>query len=830
MTPESEIGVKAKLSTRWRARLLLIAAVYFTLIGGTLTTDFSAWARLVHHALVTVVCAVWLVSRLRRGEGFPPTPLDIPLLALFAVYALATVLAVDPRVSAEALWLLGVHILLLAMIVDVMRTGGPRAALEPVFFAASVVILVGLAEFAAWYFGLPIVPIFQQGWFAISGLRDPLPPTIYRLSFTLNVSTWLSAFMAMLIPVGLAWAVHTRSRDTRRALILWLAGAVVIEGLSFSRGGLLSLAVSLPTLATLLALGRPAWRLRIAALLHDWRVIAAGVILVGVAAFVAIGWTTQSAVGHQSGDRQRLDLWRSAWQIGLADPLSGAGPYGFGRELRTVRDPLATADHMTTPHNAVLLVWSDAGLPGVLALAGVAAALLWAAYRRWRASGEGERAHLAGALAGLAGFAAHNMVDNFPVTPVLLPALALAAFVVYPRQPGAGRTAVRRAVALGALALVMVSAGGWALSDIAQLSFERSIRLADAGRTGEALSAIRAARRLDPVLGMYAAQEATTLGLLAAEDSAYLDPALASHREMLDRYEGTYDLIRANYAMLLTLDGDMEEARRQMETAARIQPRQPRYALWSGVLSETLGDLAQARTWYIAALEYGPDWIGAPFWEISEVRREARAAYLEQHDLSGAPVEELAGLAPLCWPTDVLPQYFRGRQRTAAEIDACAGQRIWRVDASAPAALDALESAIAADPGLAAAYAERASVLLSEGDLTGAERDARTAVFLGDAQGGYTVLGYIAERQGDVQAAEAAYLSGGPVEVQLQGWDVAVYYRKGSLRLLPILDAPGPGRYSLASWIALEQLYRRQGRLEEARIIGELLQSYGYNP
>lgn len=795
---------------RWRGLLITLAVLYFTFLGGTLITDLRLWPRIVHHALVTLLLAAWLIVLLRRGRPLPVTPLDRPILAGLLVSLLATIFALDPRVSLESIWLLGVHALLFYLIVYLMRTYRPHVVLQPIFFASSVVVLIGLFEFASWYFGLGWLPMFRYGWFEIGGLRHPLPPTIYRLSFTLGVSTSLSGYLAMLIPVGLAWAIATRSKDTRQGLLLWLVGTFAVEMLSFSRGGLVSLAVSLPVLVLL---GLPDWRGRLRNALRSWRVRAGLAGLVLVVVFFAYGWTRQNLAGHRSGDAVRRDLWRSAWEIGLSDPLTGTGPGSYGRARRTFRDPEVGRDHLVTPHSVPLLVWSQTGLPGILTLTWLIGAAAWAGYRRWRDATGPDRVRIAGVCAGLLGFATHNLFDTLLATPSLLPVLALTAYLVTPqdltRRPAA--SSLRRLAPGMALTLVLLCAVGWSVSDRAQIHFDRALRLYRSGDLQGALTAIELARRIDPTMGFYAAQRAQFLGELTAQDPAYLPEALAAYHAMLAR-EDTYDLIHANYAALLAEAGDLGAARHEMAQAARIRPTDARYWIWAGAFAEADGDTTAALAAYLQALERAEEWATSGYWETTPLRAQARATFLEANELDRFSLDDLAAIPADCWPVILKEK----------DDPLCAGQVVLRLDDDPQTALRWFNTVLSADRDNATAYALRAETHLALGDIQAAEQDAQIARFLGE-QSAYTVLGDIAAARSDLDAAIEAYSNGGPLIVLWQGWDVAVYGRQGSLSIFPRLDAQRPSRYDFASWTALARLYTEQGRLADADEIYQII-------
>ncbi len=812
---------RLQLNAVWRNRLLVVIFLYFTFWGGTLVTELDLWPRIAHHIVVTLIMGGWIFGLLMHRKPWPSTPLNLPILAFFVVYAMATAFAADPRVSVEGLWQIAVHCVLFYILVSWARSYHPTAILRPLFFASAVVILVGVFEFVSWYLGLGWLPIFRQGWPEIGGLRAPIPPVIYRLSFTLGVSTFLSGYLALLIPVGLAWLLTARSKDTRRAMSLWLVGALLVEGLSFSRGGLLSLAISLPTLGVLIAAASPLWRGRIVALLHDWRVRAGLVAALAAVVVLGVAWTRTSLAGHRSGDLQRFDLWRSAWSVGLDHPLTGVGPLGYGRALRAVRDPTVTLDHLTTPHNVPLMAWAEAGLPGVLALAWIVVVLGRVAWRRWRDAEGFERLRVAGVCAGLLGFGVHNLFDTLLATPVMFPALALVAYLVEPyAQCSRVGLRWRCVMPVVALVLLLLSAIGWGISDWAQYHFSRAIRLAGSGDLQGALAELDTARRIDPAMGFYDAQRAQYLGQLALKDETYLSEALVAYEAVLSQ-ESSYDLIHANYAALLARSSDLEAALMHLQQAVRLKPDDLRYALWVGQLAEGMGESELAQSAYLKALSDRPEWVTSGYWEGSNLRVTVRDSFLRLQGLDGVSLDSLTILSPNCWmlllegTTQVDTLSLGARLR-------CEGEIALRMQHDPGRAIGAFKKAIESVPAEAVLYRLRAEAYLALNDPGPAERDARTALFLGDTYA-YTVLGHLAEMVDDFDSAERDYLAGGPAIIQWQGWDVAVYARRGDLLLLPEFDTPGPSRYDFASWLALARLYAEQGRNEEAQAVRDAI-------
>lgn len=794
---------------------LFVITIYFTFLGGNFITDHSLGPRVFHHTLMLILMGGWCIYLLVRRKGWPATAIDLPIAAFLVVNVLATIFAVDPRISLEELWRLICHIFLFYIIVDLMRSMRPRAVIEPLFFASSVVILVGLMEFTSWYAGLPRLPLFSISWLEVGGWQNPIPPVIYRLAFTLLISTHLSAYMAVLIPVGLAWAISTKSRDTRRALSFWLVGAFIVEILSFSRGGLLSLAVSLPILGALSLLSTSSFKERASSLLRDRRFLASAAVAVILVAGFALIWSRQTNLGgHRAGDVLRFDLWNSAWQIGLHEPVLGVGPYGFGRAMREYRDPEITPDHFVTPHNVPLLYWAETGILGVIALFVMTASLFIAGFNRWRNAGRVEKIRVGGALAALMGFSVQCLFDTFTSsTPIILPPIILAAYLLYRLEPVQRAIPVRRWLPAVALIVLVVAGAAWRLSDDAQRQFQTAIALRDGGNYEPALEAIDDARRRDPALGLYAAQRAQILAEYALSDPSRLPAALEAYEQAL-QLEDSYDLMQANYGFLLARSGDLDAAIEHLNRASQIRPTESRYHLWIAELASQIGDGRLMQAEYALALEFAPEWAPSAYWDQTPERASARDAFLSELGLSDISPIVLDSTPSTCWPMLVSPDEFSSSHERL-EVLHCKAWIDFYVNNDPELALTTLNELLILQPTYGP-YALRGEVNAVLGNREAAEEDARLASFYGDGKA-HHVLGILAEQAGNIELAAVEYAGAGPVTIQLQGWDVAVYDRRGSLSLLslPEFDVPGRSRYDLASWLALYELYETTGQTDK---------------
>jgi tetratricopeptide (TPR) repeat protein len=520
------------------------------------------------------------------------------------------------------------------------------------------------------------------------------------------------------------------------------------------------------------------------------------------------GWSTQDMSGHTGGDTLRLDLWRSALEIGRDHPLSGVGPLGFGRALRDYRNQAIADDRLSSPHNALLMALVEAGIPGVLALLAVVAGLCVTAYRRWSAAEDVEKTRIAGVIAGLVGYCAHNMVDTFLSLSMLLPVLVMCAVLLAPPVQQIEAAGRRWLAAALALALLLVSMLVWGVADLAQFHHDRAVQMGRKGDLDSALAEITLAVQIDPALGLYQAQRAQFLGRLAMQGKASFEEALVAYAEALAD-DSTYEVMLASDALLLNASGDTESALTRMEQAHVYNPNDSSVTLWLAELRAAAGDRQGALEAYTLALKHRPEWIESGYWEKTDLRQQARRDFLAAQGLGGIPLETLVKMRPECWVT------LRVGDASKNTSAYCEAEFAYFVEGDSGAALEALNRALLADRASETAYLLRARITLERGDLSAAERDAKAARFLGENVS--LILGKVAAARGDLATAEQEHLRGVPVITQNLAWELALYGRRADFSILPLMDTPGPGRSVMAAWEALADLYDSEGRGQDAR-------------
>ncbi|PWH13638.1 MAG: hypothetical protein DDG58_13635 [Ardenticatenia bacterium] len=856
----SDQGIAMHPSRTFGLQLLFFLAVlYATFIGGSFYTDFWLPLRVFHHLVIGAGLLAWLVYRLRCGAELPRTPLDAPILAYLVVLFVTALFGLHPRFSLEQLWTPFTWALLFYFLVDLGRRGYNRFVLHALYMSAAVVCLVSGVELASWYFGWPLLPQFVQGWPAI-GSGQLIPPTLHRLSLALNGATPLSAYMALLIPPALAILVTTPMRDSRWAMALWLIAALGVEVLSMSRGGILALSVSLPLMALTFWWARrsavvDAERRGDAMPLHSSgkRFTGRRWLLLGVALAAAalIGttlvplWWQHTFDGRAGSTNFRVTLWQVALRTFQEDPLTGVGPYNYGRSLLRRNDASLPRRQIMTAHNWYLNSAAETGVMGLAAGSWLLGSIGLALHRRWReARTLPQRVRIGAVGAALMGFAAQNLVDTFTATPVVLSVLILMAFAltvspqptmeraptpmrhILPKWLNLARLAVW--VALGAVILYTLGLLWW---NRAQYSFQRSVQLFRAGRWEEAAAAAAHARHMDAAMTLYTFQLAHILSAAGAQadvsDASSLDSqAAALYRAALSG-EPVLGRQSANLAATLWRQGDREGALRALQAAVAADP-DPILAVNLGFFYQQVGDLARAIDYYGRALAFAPELAASQFWEADATRWGHWAEIVHR-------AEQMlpAHLLPAQWRLQLAlarQEWDVVKEHATALLDdpsfSCLARsalaRAHLAQGELADALQMAEQAVRADAACGSAYLLRGQVHLARGEESAAERDWRIALFLGQSRAAYH-LGRLDEARGNRGAAIRWYRYALPVTALPTDVEVVLYNRHATFELLPPLFHIGVGPEEAAPYWALGELYQAQSDYAAARQVYQLL-------
>jgi len=354
---------------------------------------------------VTFLCYVLLGGSIaQNGDRW----IDLPLGVFAALVVAASVASIDAVQSfaGEPYQYQGLVTVLLylgAFYVSRLALGstqGFRRLLTAIVCTGSAVSIYGIAQ------SLGVDP-FWSG-----------PPDDDRIISSVGQSNDLATYLVVVViaAIGLWPTAGGRARVGLGAVILI---SVFALALTFSRGGYVGLAAALGVV--LLPRFRAAQWGRAAAPVVA---VAAGVLVVALAlppgrAMVEriVNRAVTTIDLSESSARMHVDLWRIGSQIALDHPILGTGPETFPlvfrpylEDLPPDRAQLLGGFRLESPHNELIGVAAEMGLPALAAYVIFLGACAWACVKRARA---GEPASRSIALVVLATLVSHVLMNSF---------------------------------------------------------------------------------------------------------------------------------------------------------------------------------------------------------------------------------------------------------------------------------------------------------------------------------------------------------------------------------------------------------------------------------
>ncbi|MFN8467065.1 MAG: O-antigen ligase family protein [Caldilineaceae bacterium] len=272
---------------------------------------------------------------------------------------------------------------------------------------------------AAWLCGAALVALFGLWGYAAGNAWVSQAEGVRRVQAFYDSANNLALYLDRTLAVSLALVLFARGSRQRLLWALLTAPQALVWLLTFSKG---SLVLAGPAMALVLLFGgawllrkqgrslRPLWILLVLALLA----VLAVTPFLGAERFQRL-----FDLGQGTGFL-RLQLWRSALQMGLDHPLFGVGPDNFLYAYRSGHLlPSAWQEpNLNHPHNLLLDWWTRLGIPGLLLGLAWLGLGTWSVLR-WLRRGP-TRALALGVLAAIAAGLAHGLIDVSYALPDLM--------------------------------------------------------------------------------------------------------------------------------------------------------------------------------------------------------------------------------------------------------------------------------------------------------------------------------------------------------------------------------------------------------------------------
>jgi O-antigen ligase len=384
--------------------------------------DIGVWAGLL---LVLLHAGARIAARVMGAPAPFPTPSSPtvprrhapavpPLLALAAVVSWALVAAVAAGYPELALreWRV--------------------VFLTPLLFGVTLLVTLHLSPdpaadrrllVMAWLAGGALIALFGLWGYAAGNAWVSQAEGVRRIQAFYGSANNLALYLDRTLPVALALALFAPAApQAGRARLLWALLALpqaLAWLLTFSKGSLL---LAGPAMALVLLLGG-AWLLKVEGRSRRplWLLLGAGALaLLVITPFLGAERFQRLFDLGQGTGFLRLQLWRSALQMGLDHPLLGVGPDNFLYAYRSgyILPAAWQEPNLNHPHNLLLDWWTRLGLPGLLLGLTWLGLGAWSVVQ-WLRRGP-ERALALGALAAVAAGLTHGLIDVSYALPDLM--------------------------------------------------------------------------------------------------------------------------------------------------------------------------------------------------------------------------------------------------------------------------------------------------------------------------------------------------------------------------------------------------------------------------
>lgn len=273
----------------------------------------------------------------RESPHLPGRRISILAVVFFALLVLSAVTSVCKRDSVVGLTSFGSYLLAFTMAVSLRKNRKAiYALLASLTLSAMIVGALGLEEYM-----LTRVP----GWRVFSTFFNP---------------DYLAGFMALMLPLALAWYFSETSLGVTVVSglsVLFILGALLLTG---SRFGFLAGALGVFVFAIL--------ALRAGSIRKPQLVRAMPVVLLALVVLAVLGKPLIARVGSVKAESHSLDFrlytWKGAARMAAAHPLTGTGIGTFD----VAYPKYASVGYTTLAHNTYLQIAAEAGPAATVAL------------------------------------------------------------------------------------------------------------------------------------------------------------------------------------------------------------------------------------------------------------------------------------------------------------------------------------------------------------------------------------------------------------------------------------------------------------------------------
>jgi len=507
------------------------------------------------------------------------------------------------------------YVLLFYFLIDIFER---RDQNQPVYLALVVVvgilILTAIAETYMKYLA----------WWQDTNSFWQIPPESFRFMSLLGYSGVFMGLINLIAPFTVVLFQKSRVVFWRVVLIYWWITYVLVIFASSSRGGFIGgfLWILVMVLLWIVDKGgfefiKRFWQAKSTTIKAGITFIVVSILLIVINLFVQMS-SHSSHAGLLSG---RQYFWRVALELWKQHPWLGIGPGKYAFEYFR----FASIPPQYLPpyaHSLPIQMLVDFGLIGFI----VFLLLIFYSARKllgnwWNAHGD-QRLCIGASIAGIAAFAAQNLIDDFSFIPAaMFPFVAVLAIGWSGKSDSIPRWPKLRFLWVSLIPVLwIISFLGW--SHWSYLPLRQALKAAsnDQWENAAILSELSAKRAPNNAFFQTEAGLAFSRLWEVTGEGMALDAARSFFRRSAE-IEPNYPVVHANLAILDWNAGNQELAIQEMEKAVELAHLEPLFVANLGNLYEQMGQENLAMNAYQKTLKLAPAWASHPFWNSSALRQ-----------------------------------------------------------------------------------------------------------------------------------------------------------------------------------------------------------------
>jgi O-antigen ligase/Tfp pilus assembly protein PilF len=584
---------------------VMIASVFLTYLTFTpLFTTFNVPKYAILKLTLPILIALWLIEALRKGQiKITRTPIDILLLAFSAISLLSLAVAVNPYEGLGELYNQSILIALYFVISSSIRSEAEvRLLLKALVGAGVIVAAYGLLQVAG---------------------ADPLPFSSGRGPIsTLGNRNYVADLMVITAPLALGLLLTCRGWIWRAVYALSALSMASLLGWTYSKGSLISLSVAMVVFMLLTILYRQGRIISFASKVMVVSVIAAGVILAGMAYLYNSSGSQAAELRDDpiaGSALKRVYLYQTALRMIAGHPAIGVGVGNWGTTYPKYRvSELTNRLRYEQAHNEYLEVAAETGLIGIafyLGIFGLAAWVLWKSISGEEGNGRYPitvglaSAFIGAVVSALFSFNLQNPASGMAFWMVMG---LIGRRMLYEKPPGDSSPEVTkkrwnlwwRTVALAALFIFLPAIYLETIQALrADAYFQRGETASASGDWGEAISMYENSIGLKP----HNFEVYFHLGRAYRELEDYPKAKESYERSLMLR--PYFEKARNNLGDVYVRMGRYEQASQEFKKALEIYPDYLTSMGNLGLVYELMGRYTEAVAQYEGALRLYPDYI-----------------------------------------------------------------------------------------------------------------------------------------------------------------------------------------------------------------------------